>query len=54
MHFPTSNNAAKYEALLHDLGDSLLHSTSANSEFSRTHCSSSTGPIKSGHVWMTK
>jgi hypothetical protein len=54
MHFPTSNNTAKYEALLYGpriaialsihwlkvLGDSLLIV--------------SIRPIKSGHVWMTK
>jgi hypothetical protein len=33
MHFPTSNNAAKYEALLHDLGDSLFINW-ANKEWS--------------------
>jgi hypothetical protein len=53
MHFPASNNAAEYEALLHGQG-SLWHSVSTDSKFLGTHCSLSIRPTKNGHVWMIK
>jgi hypothetical protein len=50
MHFPASNNVVEYEALLLGLRVTTA-SAYANSKFSRTHCSWSTRPTKSGHVW---
>jgi hypothetical protein len=51
MHFPASNNAAEYEALLHGLRI-VTHSASTDSRLPGTQCSSSTRPTTSGHVWM--
>jgi hypothetical protein len=53
LHFLASNNVAEYEELLHGLRITTTLSI-AVSEFLGTHCSWSTRPIKSGHVWMTK
>jgi hypothetical protein len=53
LHFLASNNAAEYEELLHGLRITTALSITV-SELLGTHCSWSTRPIKSGHVWMTK
>jgi ribonuclease HI len=53
MHFLASNNAAGYEALFHG----LRIATALGIHRLRVlgiHCSLSTRPTKSGHIWMTK
>ncbi len=49
MHFPASNNAAEYEALLHGLRITMTLGI-RQLKVLKTHCSLSIRPTKSGHV----